>query len=125
MKYQLITIPIALILSGSVSSNLAFAYSLADTVIGTDFYKFFEWQDIPDPLSGRVYVNQSKYLFFLAYSRRNYVDQETSKKAGLTRASADSFILRADNTTVLKTLGPGRDSVRIKSVKTYTKHVVV
>ena len=64
MKYQLITIPIALILSGSVSSNLAFAYSLADTVIGTDFYKFFEWQDIPDPLSGRVYVNQNKYLFF-------------------------------------------------------------
>jgi len=65
MKPSLITIPIALILSGLVAgSSLANTYSLADTVIGKDFYTFFEWQAIPDPTNGRVYVNQNKYLFF-------------------------------------------------------------
>ena len=59
MKYQLITIPIALTLSGLVSG-----YSLVDTVIGPDFYTFFQWQAIPDPTNGRVYVNQNKYPFF-------------------------------------------------------------
>ena len=126
MKSQLITAPIVLILSGLVSgSSLANTYSLVDKVIGQDFYNFFEWMAIPDPTNGRVYVNQNNSFFFFAYSRRNYVDKETSKKAGLTTATSDSFVLRADDKTVLKPSGPGRDSVRIQSLKTYSQHVVV
>src|SRR5438445_10708472 len=56
---------------------------------------------------------------------RNYVDQGTSVDLGLTSASSDSFILRADSTTVLDPSGPGRNSVRIKSKNTYTQHLVV
>ena len=120
-----------MILSGLVSGctlpdtySLTDTYSLADTIIGEDFYSSFEWQTIPDPTKGRVYVNQNKVLSCL-FSDRNYVDQKTSKSANLTFASSDSFVLRADHTTVLKPSGPGRDSVRIRTVKTYKRHLAV
>lgn len=58
-------------------------------------------------------------------SRRNYVDQATALSKNLSYANGDTFILRADDTTVLSASGPGRDSVRIRSVKTYTTHVSV
>ena len=128
MKSQLITIPVVLLLSGLVSgSSLPDTYSLVDTVIGEDFYSAFEWQAMPDPTNGRVYVNQIIYQFFwpYTYSRRNYVDKETSKSAGLTSATSDSFILRADHTAVLGPSGPGRDSVRIRSLKRYAQHIAV
>jgi len=120
MKSPLITIPIVLVLFGLVSG-----YSLVDTVVGPTFYTFFNWEAIPDPTNGRVYVNFLKNFFFFSYSCRNYVDQATSRSAGLTSASSNSFILRADHKTVLSPSGPGRKSVRIKSVKTYTQHVAV
>ena len=63
MKSQLITIPLVLILSGLASGYSLDVYSLSDTVIGKDFYTFFEWQAMPDPTDGRVYV-QSKQFFF-------------------------------------------------------------
>ena len=56
---------------------------------------------------------------------RNYVDQSTALAKNLTYASDDTLILRADHTTVLRPGGPGRDSVRIQSKKTYRHHVVV
>lgn len=37
-----------------VGSALAATYSLTDTVIGSDFYNFFEWEAISDPTNGRV-----------------------------------------------------------------------
>jgi hypothetical protein len=61
------------------------------------------------------------HLTFLP--RRNYVDQATALAKNLTFASADTLVLRADSTTVLNPSGAGRDSVRIRSVKTYTTHV--
>ena len=129
MKSQLITIPIGLLLSGLVSAySLPDTYSLVDTVIGEGFYSSFEWQAMPDPTNGRVYVNRIRHLCFLLfayYPRRNYVDRETSKKAGLTSATSDSFVLRADHTAVLDPSGPGRDSVRIRSLKRYAQHIAV
>ena len=56
---------------------------------------------------------------------RNYVDQATSIKENLTFASQDAFILRTDFKTVLSSTGPGRNSVRIRSKKTFTTHVAM
>jgi hypothetical protein len=53
------------------------------------------------------------------------VDQGTSRNLNLTYASDDTFILRADYKTRLDPSGPGRNSVRIKSHKTFTQHVAV
>ena len=53
------------------------------------------------------------------------MDQPTSQSLNLTYASDDTFILRADYTTVLDPSGPGRDSVRIRSWNSYTQHVAV
>lgn len=123
--------PSPLIVSGVLLlafSVLASGYSIADTVIGNDFYNFFDWYAMPDPTRGRVWV--TKLLLFSTCSVtfhlfRNYVDQDTSVDLGLTSASYDSFILRADSTTVLDPSGPGRNSVRIQSRSTYSNHVVV
>jgi len=30
------------------------AYSIVDTVVGSDFYRFFDWEAISDPTHGRV-----------------------------------------------------------------------
>ncbi|KAG1765439.1 glycoside hydrolase family 16 protein [Suillus occidentalis] len=43
----------------------------------------------------------------------------------LTYATGNTFIMRADDTTVLTPSGPGRNSVRIRSNRQYTQHVVV
>lgn len=86
------------------TSSLATVYNLADSVVGTDFLTAFEWQNIPDPTNGRV----------------NYVDQPTALSQNLSFAQGDTFIMRADDTTVLSATGPGRNSIRIQSVNTYT-----
>ena len=56
---------------------------------------------------------------------RLYVDQDTALSLNLTYASGDTLILRSDDTTVLSSSDPGRASVRIMSVNTYSTHVVV
>lgn len=53
------------------------------------------------------------------------MDMATAQSQNLSFASDDTFIMRADSTTVLSASGPGRNSVRIKSNKTYTTHVVI
>jgi len=101
----------SLLLSVFTSSSLSFAstYCLSDHVVGTGFYEYFDWEAISDPTHGRV----------------NYVDQATSIKENLTFASQDTFILRTDFKTVLNPTGPGRNSVRIRSKKTFTTHVAI
>ncbi|KJA15432.1 glycoside hydrolase family 16 protein [Hypholoma sublateritium FD-334 SS-4] len=91
---------------GSTSIGL---YHLTEKVVGRDFYSHFNWEAIEDPTHGRV----------------NYVDQSTSIQQNLTQATFHSFILRADDTTVLDPAGPGRNSVRILSKRNYTTHVAV
>lgn len=59
------------------------------------------------------------------HNSSNYVDQATAQSLNLSFVGSNSFIMRADDTTVLSASGPGRNSIRIKSVQTYTHHVVV
>ncbi|KAJ7728148.1 glycoside hydrolase family 16 protein [Mycena maculata] len=85
-------------------------YSLSDNIVGTRFYDSFTFEAIPDPTAGRV----------------NYVNQATAQSLNLTFASADTFILRADDTTVISdSSSVGRNSVRIRSSNAYTTHVAV
>ncbi|KAK0232388.1 2 beta-glucan [Armillaria nabsnona] len=78
-------------------------YRQSDSFIGSQFYSGFSHQAISDPTNGRV----------------NYVDVATSQSQNLTYASDDTFILRADDTTVLNADGPGRNSVRLQSNNQY------
>jgi len=91
-----------------VASNAA-TYSVTDSVSGSGFLSAFSHESISDPTGGRV----------------NYVTQSVALTKNLTFASGDTFIMRADHTTVLSPGGPGRDSVRILSNKKYSTHVVV
>ncbi|KAF8636312.1 hypothetical protein AX17_003632 [Amanita inopinata Kibby_2008] len=84
-------------------------YTLSSNIVGSDFYNTFDFEAISDPTHGRV----------------NYVNQATAVSQNLTFASTNTFIARADYSTVLNPTGPGRNSVRIRSKNTYTTSVVV
>ncbi|KAJ3477504.1 hypothetical protein NLI96_g10422 [Meripilus lineatus] len=99
----------SLVLASLATSALATTYSLTDNHVGKDFLSTFTHQAIADPTHGRV----------------NYVDQATALAQNLTFASGNTLIMRADSRTTLSASGPGRNSVRIRSVKTYTTHAVV
>ncbi|KAF9258240.1 2 beta-glucan [Marasmius fiardii PR-910] len=91
-----------------VTHALAASYSLADSYVGQGFLDGFNVLNITDPTHGRV----------------NYVDAVTAARQNLTFVSSDSFVLRADYTTVLDPSGGGRNSVRISSKKTYGNSVM-
>ncbi|KAF5313916.1 hypothetical protein D9619_013047 [Psilocybe cf. subviscida] len=107
--------PIAALLAFPVLALATFTYPggglyyISEDIVGSAFYTHFNWEAISDPTHGRV----------------NYVDQATSIRRGLTRASFNSFRLGADSRTVLNATGPGRDSVRIISKKAYTNHLAI
>ena len=61
----------------------------------------------------------------LGRSHRNYVDQATALAQNLTYASGNTLVLRADYKSTLTESGPGRNSVRIRSNKSYKYHVVM
>ncbi|KAG8866034.1 hypothetical protein FRB97_004272 [Tulasnella sp. 331] len=89
--------------SGAVTAPLA-TYNIVDTYIGPSFLTGFTHQAIPDPTNGRV----------------NYTDQAFALAENLTFVSSDTIVMRADDTTVLSPSGPGRNSVRIQSIKQYS-----
>ncbi|GJJ06564.1 hypothetical protein Clacol_000757 [Clathrus columnatus] len=84
-------------------------YSLSDNIVGSDFLSTFTHQAIADPTHGRV----------------NYLSQADALAKNITYANGNTFIMRADDTTVLSASGPGRNAVRIQSNAQYTTHVVV
>ncbi|KAF8590993.1 glycoside hydrolase family 16 protein [Ramaria rubella] len=92
-----------------ISVANAATYSLSDAISGTGFLSAFSHQAIADPTHGRV----------------NYLSQADALAKNLTFASGNTFIMRADDTTVLSASGPGRNSVRIQSNAQYSTHVVV
>ncbi|KAH6901272.1 endo-beta-glucanase [Coprinopsis sp. MPI-PUGE-AT-0042] len=98
-----------LLLVGASLPALAATYYMSDNIQGNGFYSAFEWQAISDPTHGRV----------------RYVDQGTSRSQNLTSVNGNRFIMRADYWTTLNPSGPGRNSVRIRSWKTYSRHVAV
>ncbi|KAB5591108.1 Endo-1,3(4)-beta-glucanase [Ceratobasidium theobromae] len=87
----------------------AATYTVSDTFIGSSFLTGFNHEAISDPTHGRV----------------NYVSQATAQSLNLTYASSNTFIIRADSTTVLSPSGPGRNSVRIISKKQWNTHVEI
>ena len=99
----------AALLSTGPSLISAATYTLSDNYVGDSFLSGFEHEAIADPTNGRV----------------TYVDQATALADNLTFTSSDTFIIRADDTTVLAASDPGRKSVRVRSTKTYTTHVAV
>ncbi|KAL0062788.1 hypothetical protein AAF712_010326 [Marasmius tenuissimus] len=90
-------------------SVLAASYSQQDNIVGSGFNDAFNYEAISDPTHGRV----------------NYVDGNTARSQNLTFAGSDSFILRADFRSTLSPSGPGRNSVRLASKKTYTGGVMI
>ena len=78
----------------------------------------------PPTAECKLYISISMIVTEL-FLFSNYIDQATALSKNLTFASGNSFILKADDTTVLSSSGPGRDSVRIQSNKAYTTHVSV
>ena len=85
------------------------AYTLKDVYEGDNFLTDFTFEADADPTHGRV----------------NYVNESYAVEKGLASVKGNTFTMRADYTTVLDPNGPGRDSVRIKSVKQYTTHLAV
>ncbi|KAI1785722.1 endo-beta-glucanase [Ganoderma leucocontextum] len=92
-----------------VASVLGGTWQQSDSYVGSQFLSGFDHMAIADPTNGRV----------------NYVDQATALKKNLTYAHGNTLILRADHTTTLSASGPGRDSFRLMSKKTFTNHVTV
>jgi len=92
-----------------ITSVLGATYAQTDSHQGSGFLESFGVQSIPDPTNGRV----------------NFVDGPTAMSENLTFSSGDTFILRADATTILDPNGPGRNSVRLISNKQYTTSVMV
>ncbi|KAF9479575.1 glycoside hydrolase family 16 protein [Pholiota conissans] len=84
-------------------------YTLSESIIGYDFLEAFDFQAITDPTHGRV----------------NYLSRSDALSKNLVKTSRNSFIMRADYTTILSPDGPGRDSVRIISKKTYNATVMI
>ncbi|KAG2008383.1 glycosyl hydrolase family 16 [Coprinopsis cinerea AmutBmut pab1-1] len=84
-------------------------YRLTERHVGNDFLKNFEFEAISDPTHGRV----------------NYVNETIARQEGLAYATGDTFVLRADSTTVLDPKGPGRNSVRLVSRRYYKTSVMV
>ncbi|KII86650.1 glycoside hydrolase family 16 protein [Plicaturopsis crispa FD-325 SS-3] len=99
----------ALVFLSATGTALCATYTRTANVVGPGFNDFFSYEAIPDPTHGRV----------------NYVDGPTAQSANLTFASADTFILRGDDTTMLAATDPGRNSVRLVSNTLYTTHVAI
>ncbi|KAH6908023.1 glycoside hydrolase family 16 protein [Coprinopsis sp. MPI-PUGE-AT-0042] len=79
-------------------------YSIAENISGNGFYNSFDWQNIADP---------------------NARTSSTSRNLGLTSVNGNRFTMRADYTTRLSSGGAGRNSVRIKSKRKYSRSVAV
>ncbi|KAL4250126.1 Glycosyl Hydrolase Family 16 [Abortiporus biennis] len=97
------------LLFASVYHSDAWIYTISDTYVGQNFLETFQHIAIPDPTHGRT----------------NYVDQLTAQYENLTFVDADSLILQTDFTNVVDPNSPGRNSVRIQSLKAYTTHAAI
>jgi hypothetical protein len=100
--------PVVVFLS-LVCSALGATFYQKDSHQGSGFLKSFTVESIPDPTHGRV----------------NYVSAATAASQNLTFSSGDHFVMRADFKTTLSSSGPGRNSVRLKSIQRYTNVVMI
>ncbi|EJD40541.1 glycoside hydrolase family 16 protein [Auricularia subglabra TFB-10046 SS5] len=84
-------------------------YGSSEEWVGDNWFKGWDFWAYPDPTHGRV----------------NYVDHDTALSQNLTSTTSDSFVMRADSWSVLDPNGPGRNSVRIQSKRSFTTHAAV
>lgn len=119
----------AIMLVSLTAPALGATYSLSQSVVGGQFLSAFTFETIADPTLGRVSVPCSLFQQSISsefiHLFRNYIDQATAQSDGLVSATSTTFKMGADDTTVLSPSGPGRNSIRIKSLDTYTTHVAV
>ncbi|KAH9939824.1 putative beta-glucanase from glycoside hydrolase family GH16 [Amylocystis lapponica] len=97
------------VLSLLVDISIAGTYTIEQNNVGSTFLDNFQWETFTGTPNGRA----------------NYVDKQTSLSQNLTFTSDDTFIIRADSTSVLSDSDPGRNSVRIKSNISLNTHVAV
>ncbi|KAJ7197730.1 glycoside hydrolase family 16 protein [Mycena pura] len=99
-----------LALAWTLAPALGGTYSRSQNIVGSGFYSAFNFEAIADPTHGRV----------------NYVSMATAQAQNLTFASGNTFILRADDHTVLSDSGSvGRSSVRMRTNAAFTTHAAV
>lgn len=110
----------------TIAPAFAATYTLVDNIIGRDSIMLLNRRTS----TTRLMVECTSYFFLFFFllrllCRSNYVDRATSQSLNLTYASSDTFVLRTDFNSVLNPNGPGRNSVGIRSRKTYRTHVAV
>ncbi|KAF8499612.1 concanavalin A-like lectin/glucanase domain-containing protein [Russula emetica] len=84
-------------------------FYLTDKWVGEDFFQGWNWETEDDPTHGRV----------------NYVDQADALANNLTYADDSSFVMRADDWSIVSPSARGRDSVRISSQTAYGDSIIV
>lgn len=107
-------------------------FYLKDKWIADDFFRSWNWETEDDPTHGRVnFVSQAEAIsknlsygtIFLRVSR---VSLATC--VHLTATSSvenNTFVMRADNSSIVDPSARGRDSVRISSQNAYVNSIVV
>lgn len=99
-----------LVLALSLAHNVSGALFKRElSVVGSDFFKEFNWESRNDPTHGRV----------------NYLTLEQSRSRGLTYATKDKFFMLPDSTDVVAPGSRGRDSNRISSKRAFDESVVI
>ncbi|KIJ18732.1 glycoside hydrolase family 16 protein [Paxillus involutus ATCC 200175] len=106
MRPTYLLIPLSILAEATFAQSLQSLtdqYVLNTSFVGSEFFQGFTWQDIDDPTHGYV----------------NYVDKETAVERNLSYATQDTFIMRADDWSVVEPGARGRDSVRLQSQNAY------
>lgn len=79
-------------------------YQLEESYSGNSFFDAFDFFTDPDPTHGFV----------------TYVSESAASQQGLISVGSDGVYMGVDSKTILNPSGPGRNSVRIESKKSWT-----
>jgi len=105
-------------------------FYLKDQWSCADFFRGWNWETDDDPTHGRVnYVSladaQSKNLTSGTYISPLSTHRSSRPTPTTIAADGDTFIMRADDWSIVDASARGRDSVRISSQTAYTEAVLV
>jgi len=90
-------------------SSRSTGYERELSVVGSDFFKEFNWESENDPTHGRV----------------NYLTLDQAKAKNLTYATKDKFFMFPDSKNVVSPGARGRDSNRISSKWAFDESVII
>lgn len=108
-------------------------FYLKDEWVGQDFFQGWNWETENDPTHGRVnYVNQTDaltkgltYGTLFRASRQFLLLFGSLFSPGTFSADGNTFVMRADDWSIVDPSARGRDSVRISSQTAYGDSVIV